>query len=398
MEKQIFSFDPVIHNNGCTSSGANETIKLNEYVHRTLLKYKNMIGEYYVKRCWDKYKKMANAFELVSTHVYGLPHLAPFDTISRSYFKLWEILHDFDDILSLSTQKTPMRCAFLAEGPGGFIESFVTFRQQVAKIDHPDTLFGMTLLSTNKAVPNWKLSRLFIEKHNITLLRGSDNTGSLYNLDNIRHMVETIGPGTCDFVTSDGGFDFSNDFNVQEDVSAMLIACEVLATIMLQKEGGSCVIKFFDVCSPATVALVSILYEAYNNIFFIKPHTSRPANSEKYIVCSGFKKTAFVEVYVAKLQDAISKKDLSHLSCVKISPRTYENVYEMNRYFASKQIINITKTICMIESKTLEYESKDNQWFRMVVREQLEHAIRWCHKYNIPVSCKSLLGFRQFIV
>ena len=48
-----------------------------------------------------------------------------------------------------------------------------------------------------------------------------------------------------DFVTGDGGFDYSINFNQQEEDSLNLIYAQILFAIILKK-GGSFVLKLFD--------------------------------------------------------------------------------------------------------------------------------------------------------
>ena len=65
---------------------------------------------------------------------------------------------------------------------------------------------------------------LFKENPNVKLISGLDNTGNIYKLENIKHFEENKRKG--DFITADGGFDFSSDFNDQEKQSLRIIFCE----------------------------------------------------------------------------------------------------------------------------------------------------------------------------
>ena len=145
---------------------------------KDLQDHKKKIGEFYVNKKWDKFKKQTNLFELIFTTGHQLPSLSSYLPISRSFFKHWEILHDFQEALAFP--KSSMQIACLAEGPGGFIESFVHYRKQ-----NVDKIFGVTLISNDRCVPMWKLTKNMIDKANITLLFGKDNTGSLYKKENI---------------------------------------------------------------------------------------------------------------------------------------------------------------------------------------------------------------------
>jgi hypothetical protein len=55
------------------------------------------------------------------------------------------------------------------------------------------------------------------------------------------------------------------------------------------KQGGHFVCKFFDILSEFTGDLVWLLYQLFDQVCITKPLTSRPANSERYIVCKGLK-------------------------------------------------------------------------------------------------------------
>ena len=51
------------------------------------------------------------------------------------------------------------------------------------------------------------------------------------------------------------------------------------------KKGGKFVLKIFDLFTDFSVDLVHLLYLHFEKISICKPYSSRPANSERYIVC-----------------------------------------------------------------------------------------------------------------
>jgi 23S rRNA U2552 (ribose-2'-O)-methylase RlmE/FtsJ len=392
--KQIFLF-PCLEQNA--NDETNDNLQhVNEKLHDVLLKYKDLINEYHSTRTWDKYKKLANDFELVSSSFGNLPYLTHFHSISRSYYKLWEIFHDIDISFVQSTK--PLTCAFLAEGPGGFIESFVNLRKKYAILSTPDNIYGMTLLSTNRSVPSWKLTQPFLQEHNIKLLSGEDKTGSLYKIDNIIFLKDTIGENACDLVTCDGGFDFSRDYNIQEEVSSHLITCEVYATLMIQKIGGTAIIKVFDICNVDTMSIIHILCTSYQHVYITKPHTSRPANSEKYIVCQQF--LGCNNDIMSMLQNHIQKKlplnSASMPSSVTRLSDLLPAIVNMNKYFISKQIHSIVKAITMIEESD-KVDIYSTKCHKDSLHRQIEFAIRWCHKYNVGMNINVLHQYLSLV-
>ena len=148
-----------------------------------------------------------------------------------------------------------------------------------------DDIFGITLRSTDKEIPGWKKANTFLKNNpNIVITYGSDNTGDIYNLDNLIYFRNRVGYNSVDLITADGGFDFSIDFNSQEFLAQRLIFCEIVGAISVQKVGGCFVCKLFDTYSILSIRFIYILQCLYENVHIVKPLTSRPANSEKYIV------------------------------------------------------------------------------------------------------------------
>lgn len=394
--KQIFLFPQMCQHvfDNSVQENYHELKRTNQKLHDILLKYKDFINEYHTTRTWDRYKKLANDYELVSSNFGSVPCLTQHHSISRSYYKLWEILYDFN-VQCIREQK-PLTCAFLAEGPGGFIEAFTELRKATMSGSDPiDKIYGMTLISTNKSVPSWKLPQQMILKNNIVLLNGEDKTGSLYHMPNIKTLKTTIGENQCDIVTCDGGFDFSRDYNIQEEVSSRLITCELYATLKLQKKGGLCIIKVFDICNTDTLFVLYVLSCSYSNVHITKPYSSRPANSEKYVVCTGF--NGCDEQYLQLLENSIIKKIPidNNLLGVQLASKVHQilpAVIKMNKYFIAKQMQSIVKAITMIEEyiETKSSSPDHVSTFKDVLYRQVEYAIRWCHHYNIQVNFKVL--------
>ena len=68
----------------------------------------------------------------------------------------------------------------------------------------------------------------------------------LYSLNNVLSMIKNIGKESCYLVTSDGGFDNSNDYNNQEYNSLKLIYSEIFLTLNIQSKDVFFICKFFD--------------------------------------------------------------------------------------------------------------------------------------------------------
>ena len=107
-------------------------------------------------------------------------------------------------------------------------------------------------------------------------------------MDNLDYCFNKYGM-SMNIITGDGGFDFSINFNKQEVLSKKLILCQIVYAIAMQKYNGHFIIKFFDIFTAFSIDLLFLLSNVYKTVTYMKPYTSRYANSEKYIVCKYFK-------------------------------------------------------------------------------------------------------------
>lgn len=381
---QIQNHDPSTPNNK-QDPNAMWLLNANDILHNHLVVFKNKITRHHKSKKWDRYKKLTNEYELVFTTSQGFPSIATHNPISRSYFKLWEILHD----LGLCTTKTGMKAAFLADAPGGFAEAFVNYRHT-----KDDTLFAISLRATNRVIPQWKLSANYCKQNNMIITYGANGTGDLYDIQTIDSFIELVGASSCNFLTADGGFDFSKDFNAQENMSTRLIMCEVYAALRLQQDAGSLVLKVFDIHESVTIKILYILSVFYETLTFVKPMSSRPANSEKYVVCTNFKMAQrdTHEWLIESLRSNILSYNINSETLGHILPNTsfLASIIEFNQMYIVSQVLYICKTLEMIDDDMPEHVTCK------VVQGQVKKAVKWCHKYKIPVSLNALQKYRPY--
>lgn len=372
-KKFVFQIQP----SSITPEQGEHLLHVNDQLHLLLEQQKNMITEHFRSKKWDKYKKHSNSYELIFTSCHTLPSIATYSPISRSYFKLWETLCDFESVIGLRDREH-VKALFIAEGPGGFVEAFCNYRP-----DKADSLYGMTLISDCKNVPSWKVPEHLIKSRQIQLVTGHDGTGSLYNKENRAYLKRHVGAHSCDLITADGGFDFSSDFNSQEELSMQLITAEIKTALQIQKAGGIFILKIFDIHSCSTMKLISILTKFYDQVFITKPFTSRPANSEKYLVCTGYK----IRVDLAQ-----ALAEMENLDKMRLDLSVLPSMIEYNTTYILRQCTQINKTLLYINCL-----AADTVQFKQVLRDQIKKALRWCFKYSVSIN-KEALGYYKSVL
>lgn len=172
-------------------------------------------------------------------------------------------------------------------GPGGFSE-YVLWRKRWHSKG-----FGMTLKGAN----DFKLedfyaasSELFEPYYGEGGVDGDGDITLPENISAFRNFVlESTERRGLHFLMADGGFSVEGQENIQEILSKQLLLCQFLMALSVVRTGGHFVCKTFDLFTPFSVGLTYLLYLCFERVSLFKPVTSRPANSERYMVCRGLK-------------------------------------------------------------------------------------------------------------
>ena len=312
---------------------------------------------------WEISKKTSNEYEYIYTSSRNEKNICSIQPVSRSYFKLYQMIKDLPHLL-----QNNIYCACLAEGPGGFIHCLNDLHKK--KDFNILNIYGVTLISKDKSIPYWN-SMILNNKLNI-INRGIDGTGDIYKKENVDHLINQIGKNHCYLVTADGGFDYSKDYNTQEEISYRLFFCEIYTAMNIQKIGGNFIIKLFDMFNYQTIQLIYLLYCNYSYLEFFKPSTSRSSNSEKYLICSDFQGLS------PKIKVDLEKhySDPSKLY-IDVPKSFIQNINEYNTQFSGLQITSINNNLKIIQRKKL---------IKVPTLQQIETAKRWCELYNLPIN------------
>jgi len=76
--------------------------------------------------------------------------------------------------------------------------------------------------------------------------------------------------------------------NILEQFSYKTIFNEIYNAITLQKKGGNYICKIYESFTIPIIKMISLLTNVYEEVYMIKPLTSRLLNSEVYVVCKNF--------------------------------------------------------------------------------------------------------------
>jgi 23S rRNA U2552 (ribose-2'-O)-methylase RlmE/FtsJ len=283
----------------------------------------------------------------------------------------------------------------IAEGPGGFIEAIAHLRKEYNSSNNQfrtndeivkDAYWGLTLLKNEPGIPSWRKLKDKIRRDNIenvNFFMGKNEEGNLFDYENLEECGRNH-YNSCDIVTADGGFDFSLNFEDQERVATKLLLVQILYAIILQKKGGTFIIKFFDMFNYASLELVYILKSFYSTVIVTKPKTSRYANSERYIVARHYiydSSRIFIAPFISIIKRLSSEEsnneNIMRILNIDLPHFFVSNMEQANILLGKQQLMTINNTNQLIKTGK-------NDKIEKMVKMNKEKSVKWCLENNIP--------------
>ena len=355
---------------------------------RSLQQAKNEIDLFYKEGKWDDYKKITNPYEYIflSWNRRSSRSVATRQPLSRSYFKmieLWKRLDLTAELEDLAERDGGLLTAHAAEGPGGFIEACSVM------CDTLDWSFksthAITLRSDAKNIPGWRKAASFLEdRPQIVIHSGADETGNILiqaNQDAFVSTTRTAHPQGVHVFTADGGFDFSSDYNAQEDSVFPLLLAESIIGLRVLGKGGALIIKCFDTLEQPTVDLIWLISRAFRSWGLVKPRTSRAGNAERYIIGKGFLGDCDdILTILTNYQAAASFKSPIINAPADSTWRTMlTKISEFQMAIEHTEFAVIQETLNLIKST-------DQATIKILVRSNVLRSIAWCEEHREPIA------------
>ncbi|XP_066255913.1 cap-specific mRNA (nucleoside-2'-O-)-methyltransferase 1 [Euwallacea similis] len=283
----------------------------------------------------------ANAFETIRSVFF----------MNRAALKMANIdaVCDFMFTSIKENENTPVYFADVCAGPGGFTE-YILWRKGWSYKG-----FGLTL----KDEHDFRVSESTCASPvTFQTLYGADDSGDVCNPNNLKHFSERVlyeTNGGVHFMMSDGGFCVDGQENLQEILSKHIYTCQCLLALNILRPNGHFVTKTFDIFTPFSVGLLYLMYICFEKVAIIKPNTSRPANSERYFVCSNLKvhsQTNIIGKYLWKIairlweNRTLPDRDILEivpLQVLKADCKFFQYILQTNSSIGRKQIIALKK-------------------------------------------------------
>ncbi|ORZ37112.1 FtsJ-like methyltransferase-domain-containing protein [Catenaria anguillulae PL171] len=257
----------------------------------------------------------------------------------------------------------PTVIADLCSGPGGFSEyllwrthhdarddvTAVGFTQNPPPAENVDPEYLESIrFWADKFHPLANAAHRFVTHYGLDVNQGSGNIMDLANVHGLAAYIDsrTRGQGAM-LVTSDGGISVRGNEHRQEVLTRHLKLCEVLCALHVLARNGQLVLKVYDVASPFMAGLVYLIHCCFRRVALTKPLSSRPANSERYVVAQGL-----LERRPANVIEALEQVHERMLSGECVSEIV--NVAEMFAGGFREYLVGVNKLHAQTQAEALE--------------------------------------------
>ncbi|CAH8612671.1 unnamed protein product [Dicrocoelium dendriticum] len=261
-----------------------------------LLKYKNQLDDLSDLVVTESHQR-SNIYEQLKKGIF----------MNRAAMKLANMDALLDGLISnVTSRNNTLYFADICAGPGGFSEYLLWRRCNATSLrsasDSADT--NVDLNSADGGLPRLNAKGLGLTLSGPCDFREADfmagpseafwahygpsNDGDITKWVNLSSFAACVSRSTnrhgVHVVLADGGFDVSSYYNLQEVLSKRIYLCQCLCSLIILQPGGHFLMKFFDTFTEFTAHLIFLMSHVFREINVIKPVTSRPANSERYLL------------------------------------------------------------------------------------------------------------------
>ena len=276
------------------------------------------------------------------------------DLCTQAWTKMHEVLFQFDIV---PKDGKAFKSVHLCEAPGAFISSVNHF----IKTHRKNMQWYWWATTLNPYYEGNDLDVMIADDRILSLTLpnwyfGVDDTGNCMDVENMFGLVNFIGT-EVDFVTADGSINCQDKPDEQESIVTDLHFCEIVTAMNLLAPGGKFVLKVFTFFEHASVCMIYLLNAVFGEVHIFKPATSKPGNSELYIVCLEFMGRNAIKDYLPVLHKNFSENvfDSRNMFFVNDIPKSFiDELQDCAYMFTTLQSETIRRNISLYENPTYE--------------------------------------------
>jgi 23S rRNA U2552 (ribose-2'-O)-methylase RlmE/FtsJ len=282
----------------------------------------------------DNYDKTINKETNIFLNIKGdIPKI-----ISLDFYKLWEIYFMFD-ISDITKESKNL----IMTDDGSIMQSLIHFRQTYSKEYKNDTCHFLKI-TQETSVTNVKINDL-----------DKDFQNYYEKNKRISVLTDTKLKDKYDLIISGGNILLNENTFVYEQDYFKLLLIQIITGIKNQKKNGNLVVKVFETYTQVMAKIFTLLISSYEKVFIVKPFTSKPDMSERFIVCQNFnisdKEITKLDKLLKTLNLNPKLKIIDIFSSYEIEKDLHMRIIELNTVLSNNYFIATGKIVNFVNSQ-----------------------------------------------
>jgi hypothetical protein len=249
--------------------------KYNTILNKKIKEFADYSGKFEELHNTDKVRRYFS-YEIVDK----IKEMTKSKNITNAYIKMYEIMKSFD----FCNKQNNLNIFHICEHPGAFVFGTVDY----IKNNYPDKKYNITIQSLNPSY-NKGAFKPFPELHKFKIDYGKKNTGDITDIDNIIYYIDTYGKNKYNLITSDCGWDCSEDFTKQETKLMPVYFGTLITTIGVSSEQTDVCLKCFSFNTPKMIELLYLCSLIYDKVYITRLLTDKSGSGEHYIIMKKLK-------------------------------------------------------------------------------------------------------------
>lgn len=276
--------------------------------------------------------------------------------------------------------------------PGGFVDYMQWRKGWHAK--------GLGIASRNGYIFRFFGSdAISFEIHN-----GANRNGNIMepeNIDSFGNLVHQHVQTGVHLVIGDGTILNDRPNGIKELFTKQFHLSNCVLALSLLRVRGTFISKIFDSFTPFTVGLIYLMYKCFDEIAIIKLNSSRPANSERYLVCRRMKpQTDTIRDHLYQINKAMANLsdtssdviELVALNVLTADRKFYDYIFERNNSLTTNATLAVRQMLKCLNDPTVTDSRHDELKDSCMRLWNLPATIEKNEQIDITEYCKSLVG------
>ena len=353
-------------------------------LHERLDKTKRLQDPYYEKL---NFQKIVSIYDIFKISKYQIAVKSNAQNISNAWLKMYELIHQFR--LIKKNQKKVVHFDNAAF-PGSFILAGNHYAKTFARVKNYNW-YGSSWIGYNDE--NRTTGELLEDKYNMfknypnRWLMNKEFDGNVNDIKNQKYWEKELNH-SVDLYTSDLGFETgeNNDYLKQEYSHVQPNIGQVLAGLLTLKKGGSLVTKQYTFFESLNISLYAVLTNLFEEVYICKPITSRPPNSETYVIgkkyLGPFKEGTLGDKFIKLIENKIKNYDRKPLVYKKcLSKNFLKSIVEASMIF-ERQIVYMKDRLDWYEQVKKKPKNLRRKYGKKILNEWHNKVTRKWRKEN----------------